>query len=198
MERASRSYLNGKELLVVVVIPLELSDQLRIVFERTDHLALLCRADCRNGRRLSIAIAIDEVTIVLREASAIDASLSRQDSRLAPWGRLEDSSLGRRLVSSLVVDVALAVTAVEVDNVPLTLRQALLERSIRAILIELRRAVPLAQHDDAIGDEAHRVDKLIVDISRVLLTKGQSRRTALRIDAVHLEIVLQTIERDSG
>ena len=34
MERASRSYLNGKELLVVVVIPLELSDQLRIVFER--------------------------------------------------------------------------------------------------------------------------------------------------------------------
>ena len=131
MERASRSYLNGKELLVVVVIPLELSDQLRIVFERTDHHALLCRADCRNGRRLSIALAIDEVTIVLREASAIDASLSRQDSRLAPWGRLEDSSLGRRLVSSLVVDVALAVTAVEVDNVPLTLRQALLERSIR-------------------------------------------------------------------
>ena len=134
----------------------------------------------------------------MREASAIDASLSRQDSRLAPWGRLEDSSLGRRLIGSLVVDVALAVTAVEVDNVPITLRQALLERSIRTILIELRRAITLAQHNDAIGNEAHRVDKLIVNISRVLLTKGEPRRTALRIDAVDLEIVLQTIECDGS
>ena len=77
MECASWSHLNVKELLVVVVISLELSNQLGVVFECTDHLALLGRADCCDGRRLSIAIAIDEVAIVLREASAIDASLSR-------------------------------------------------------------------------------------------------------------------------
>ena len=53
------------------------NDQLCIVFERTDHLPLLGRADCRDSWCLSIAIAIDEVAVVLSEASTIDASLSR-------------------------------------------------------------------------------------------------------------------------